>query len=66
MDAWPESGNVGRPATRWLAMLDDVGTPFAELLPAGMREPFAAAVCVKVLAAPKLTRPGWSCEEDQG
>jgi hypothetical protein len=39
VDGWPESGYVGRPATRWLAMLDDVGTPFGELLPGGMREP---------------------------
>ena len=26
----------------------------------------AFPVCVKVVAAPKLTRPGWSSEEDPG
>ncbi len=42
-EKWPDSGYVGRPAKRWLAVLAKVGEPFEAMLPEDVRAPLAAA-----------------------
>ncbi|MFO1076237.1 MAG: hypothetical protein U1E73_00760 [Planctomycetota bacterium] len=42
-DQWPDSGYVGRPAKRWLALLDLVGKPFRDQLPPETRAAFDLA-----------------------
>lgn len=42
VEQWPESAYVGRPAKAWLRVLEKVGTPFLDSIPAEEREVLAA------------------------